>query len=114
MAKKKANKHRQSQKENGKQSIIYNTPPQQRSGRYSGKKPTKGEQVVPAGICKKTKNVNVSNFQKKNKQAVHTSIAKNKTSRLMHMQTQNAQKQTKKQTNNDAPCIFKTDARCKF
>ena len=33
----------------------------------------------------KTKNTNVSNLPKKNKQAVHTSIAKNKASRQMHI-----------------------------
>ena len=41
------------------------SPPQQRNGRCSGKKSTKGEEVVSAGICKKTKNTNVSNVPKK-------------------------------------------------
>ena len=50
-------------------------------------------------------------YPKKNKQAVHTIIAKNKASRQMHIQTQNAKNQTKKQTNNYAPCISKTDAK---
>ena len=71
------------------------------------------EEVTSAKTCKKEKNKKVSILAKTNNEAVRKTIAKNKASRELHIQSQNAKKNAFKHTNNCAQLISKHCAKCK-
>ena len=86
-------------------------PLEHRNSRQNDNKVTKDEEVATARACK-TKNVNVSRLPKKNNEAINKTIAKNNTTKQLHIVQKIQKKSTHTQTNNDVQGICKHDVKC--